>query len=67
MHSYGFIHISLKSTQEDEAHIKMSSMRDLFQFLNRSSFVWGGLLTVSAAQFCFDTDTHILQIHKLRL
>lgn len=44
MLSYGPLPVSLRSSQEDEAHIKMSTRRDLFHILNDASFVWGWLI-----------------------
>lgn len=46
MHSYGSLPVSLRSSQEDEAHIEMSTRRDLFHFINEASFVWGWLVMV---------------------
>lgn len=47
MHSYGFLSVS---SQEDEAHIKMSTRKDLFHFLNEASFVRCGPVTAGATQ-----------------
>lgn len=44
MHSYGSFSVSLSSSQEDEAHIKMSTRKDLFHFLNEGSCVWSEMM-----------------------
>lgn len=48
MHSYGSLSVSLSSSQEDEPHIKMSTRKDLFHFLNEGSCVWSELEMMGA-------------------
>lgn len=50
IHSYGFWHVFLRPSQEDDAHIKKLTKEDISQIIKRASFVYNGLEKVGASQ-----------------